>query len=70
MSLFSLNGSVRDCDSNTSAIVVRGPGDLHPVMLKLVMTQTIPTSLQALAVMSLIKDTPSFPVRFNYTFAT
>lgn len=50
--------------------MVRGPGDLHPVMLKLVMTQAIPTSLQALAVMSLIKDIPPFPGRFNYTFAT
>lgn len=57
-------------DSTTSANVVRGPGDLHPLMLKLVMTQTIPTSLQALAVMSLIKDIPPSPGRFNYTFAT
>lgn len=61
---FPFNRCQTDCDSLKVCPlvdVVKGPGDLYPVMLKLVMTQSIPTALHVLTVMSLIKRPPSFP---------
>ncbi len=65
LSSFNTKEAVIQQKACHSMDVARGPGDLHPVMLKPVMTRSIPAALQVLPVTSLIEDIPPFPGRFN-----